>query len=597
MIPYPIQPYFAIFVVFVLFLAIYKEMLRPSVAFLFCVLVFIISGILTSKEVLAGLSNESIGSIILLILITAGLRKNFNIEFLFDIVFKKTRNYKVFLLKLMSQVAILSSFVNNTPVVALMTPYVFNWGKKNNISPSKLLIPLSFATILGGMITIIGTSTTLVLNGFLMDRNLEGLKLEDFIFTGFAVSVTGILFIILLGHKLLPDHKDILETFIRNKREYVVETKLTEDSKLIDKTILEAGLRNLKGVFLVEIIRKDKVVSPVGPNEIIQKDDILIFAGNTQDIVELVKSDLGINLPDAAHNHADVNEKLNIAEAVVSSNSNLAGVKVKDSNFRKRYDAAIVAIHRNGERLSGKIGNIRLSAGDLLLLYAGKDFREKTDLFRDIIVISNQENVKKPSKKKGGVFAVLVVCTIALLTLGYWSLFNSLLIIFTLMIAFKMISIPDMKREIDINLVAILVFSLAIGQAIIKTQAGSMIANVLLDFLEPHGKIAIMAGLMALTTLLTSFITNVGAISITFPLAFAISQTLNMNGAPFYLAIAFAASAAFLTPVSYQTNLIIYGPGGYNFKDFFKIGFPVTIIYLLTSLACILLLYKNILFA
>lgn len=593
MIAENIQPWFVIFIVFVIFLMIYKEYLKASVSFLLAVLVFLITGILTSEEVLSGFSNQSIISILMLILITTGIRKNFQIENLFDAVFKKAKSYRGFLFRMMSQVALLSTSINNTPVVALMTPYVVEWGKKNNIAPSRLLIPLSYATIMGGMITLIGTSTTLVLNGFLQDFNHPSLFFNDLFTIGLSVTISGILFIVLFGYKLLPDYKDVLKTYNEKRREYIAETIVLPESNLAGKSLMEAGLRNLKGVYLVEIIRNGKMISPVGPEEIIEKGDTLFFAGNTKEIIDLINSGLGIDLPTTARSFD--NDKAEIVESVLNNFSSLVGKTVKKSDFRNRYNAAIVAIHRNGKRLSGRIGDITLQAGDLLLLYTGSDFRHRVEIYRDLFIVSKLRDIVKPGKKKYYALGLIAVCAIFLLLFGKITLFPALMIIFGIMISFNLITTQDVKREMDLNMIAILVFSLAIGQAIIKTNAGNILSNGIVNFLEPHGIIAILAGLLIITNLLASIIGNVGAISISFPLAYAISQNLGIDGNPFFLTIAYAASAAFMTPISYQTNLIIYGPGGYKFKDFFRIGLPVNLIYLIVALSVIIYRYRDIL--
>ena len=587
------QPWFVIFVVFLIFLFIYKEYLKASVSFLLAVLLFLITGILTPSEVLSGFSNESIASILMLILITTGLRKNFQLEYLFDAIFRKAKSYRGFLFRMMSQVAILSTIINNTPVVALMTPYVVEWGNRNKIAPSKLLIPLSYATIMGGMITLIGTSTTLVLNGFLQDFSHPSLLFNDLFFTGISVTIAGILFVVFIGYRLLPDRKNILDSYSENRREYIVETRVNEGSNLIGKNLVEAGLRNLKGVYLVEIIRNSRMISPVGPDEVIESNDLLFFAGNTKDIVELINSGLGVELPTTARSFD--NDKAEIVEAVMNNFSSLVNKTVKQSDFRNRYNAAIVAIHRNGKKVSGRIGDIVLQAGDLLLLYTGSDFRDRVEIYRDLFVVSKLRDIFKPGRRKYYALGIIAFCAIVLLLFSKVTLFTSLMIILGIMISFNLVTGQDAKRELDLNMITILVFSLAIGQAIIKTNAGDMIAEALLGFLEPYGTISIIIGLLVLTNLLTSVIGNIGAVSISFPLAYAISQNLGIDGNPFFLTIAYAASAAFLTPISYQTNLIIYGPGGYKFKDFFRIGLPVNLIYLTVALCVIIWRYKDVL--
>jgi len=588
------QPWFVIFIVFLIFLLIYKEYLKASVSFLMAVLLFSITGILTPSEVLSGFSNESIASILMLILITTGLRKNFQLEYLFDVVFKKAKTYRGFLLRMMSQVALLSSVINNTPVVALMTPYVVDWGKKNNIAPSRLLIPLSYATIMGGMITLIGTSTTLVLNGFLQDFDHPSLLFEDLFIIGLSVTITGILFILIIGYKLLPDHKDVLKSYAENRREYIVETRILPASKLIGKNLLDAGLRNLKGVYLVEIMRGSRMISPVSPKEILEEGDILFFAGNTHDIVVLINSGLGIELPETARSYD--NDQAEIVEAVMNNFSSLINKTVKKSDFRNRYNAAIVAIHRNGKKVSGRIGDIVLQAGDLLLLYTGSDFRDRVEIYRDLFVVSKLRDIVKPGKKKFYALSLMAVCALVLLIFSKLTLFPALMIILSIMVGFNLITTQDVKRELDLNMIIILVFSLAIGQAIIKTNAGNMIAMAIINFLQPYGNISIILGLLIITNLLASIIGNVGAVSISFPLAYSISNNLGIEGYPFFLTIAYAASAAFMTPISYQTNLIIYGPGGYKFKDFFKIGLPVNVIYLSVAFMVILYRYRDIIF-
>lgn len=590
MIPEYIQAYLVITVIVVSFILIYRQTLKPTITLLLANLVFVLTGIIGVKELLAPLANESIISILLLILLAAGIRENFEIEMLFDRVYRNIKNYRSFLLAMMTKVAVISSLMNNTPVVAAMTPYVFNWGLKNRIAPSKLLIPLSYATICGGMITLIGTSTTLVLNGFLMGNGLSPLNVLNIFIIGVSVTIAVLLYIVLFGHKLLPEKPHLLEEFSKNRKEFLIETNLAPDSGLVGKTITEGNLRNLPGAYLVEIIRKQRIISPVAPTQQIDSNDVLIFAGNTREIVDLVTSDRGLNLPEEASLPEQENHRL--VEVVVSDNSSLVGLKIKESDFRNRYNAAIVGMHRNGERLSGKIGNQTIHAGDVLLLFAGAQFEDHLDLYRDLFVVSQLREKNKPGRHKIIALCLMALIALFLLVSGSFSLVISLLIIFAVMAGFKMISMQDVKREVDLNLLAILVFSLAMGTAVVKSGAGSLIADLLVRYLPNWGTSGVLIALLLVTCILTSFISNVGAVSVTFPIAFALEESLAIGAGAFYMGIAFAASAAFLTPIGYQTNLMVYGPGGYNFKDFFKIGLPVTAIYLTVVFVMLRWLYS-----
>ena len=596
MLPQYLQQIITLGSILLLFVAIYREWVRPAVGFLGIVLGLVLLQIITPQQMLMGFSNESIASVVLLVVLSSALGKNFQIESFIDRFYHLGKRdtplgYRGFLLRMMVQVAALSSFVNNTPVVALMTPYVFNWGRKYNVSPSRLLIPLSYATIMGGMITLVGTSTTLVLNGFMISNGVGGISGLSLLLIGGTVCVLGILFIVLVGYRLLPNHEDILNKFKENRREYLVETALERSSPMIGKTVTEAGLRNLRGMYLVEIIRAKQVISPVEPREKLQKSDVLIFAGATEFIFNLTSNGRGLVLPQ--YDKTKKRDAVKVIEAVVGAHSNLIGYTAKEIDFRRRYDAAIVAIHRNGERLSGKIGEIKLRQGDLLLLYAGRDFRNRVDLYRDIFIVTQVKEFLQPKRKKTLLFLVAVFASIGALLVGFVSLFTALLLIFAAMVGLKMITLADVKRDVDVNMVGILVFSLALGQAMITTGSGELLAQQILNVTASLGPMAVLASLLVITTILTSFITNVGAVSIMFPLAYAVSNTLQIDGMPLYLGIAYGASAAFLTPIGYQTNLIVYGPGGYNFRDFFRIGLPVTIIYLTTVLVMIKVLYPD----
>ncbi|MGK7391695.1 MAG: SLC13 family permease [Candidatus Cyclobacteriaceae bacterium M2_1C_046] len=587
-----IQPFFLLGLIIIMFLFIYKNLVKPADAFLFATIILIITGILTPVQALEGLSNPSILSIFLLIMITAGIKNSYNLETYIYKLFNKARGYRGFLLLLMTKVALVSSVINNTPVVALMTPYVINWGKKHQISPSRLLIPLSFATIVGGMITLIGTSTTLVLNGFIMEVGGEGFRSLDLLIIGASVTVISILFITLLSSWLLPDRKDILQSFTENKREYLVEKRLQKDSPLIGQTVGNGGLRNLKGVYLVEIIRKEGSITPVSRNEVIKPNDVLIFAGNTDAILDLSDDSLGINFPKPVRT---MDGHMEIVESVVSANSSLIGKTIKESDFRNRYDAAVVAVHRGGERITGKIGDIELQAGDVLLLYCGKDFDDLVDIYKDLIIIS-EERKKITSKVSRRHLVILAGIVLILVITQFFSLFTSLLIITGAMVAMQMITIRTLKRDLDFNMLIILVFSIALGEAMISTGTGNLMANSMLKFLYPYGILPILIGLMTVTILLTSFVSNIGAAAIVFPIAYSIALSLDIAPMPLYLTIAYAASAAFLTPIGYQTNLMVYGPGGYTFKDFLRIGFPVAIIYSVVALSMIYFLYADVLF-
>lgn len=591
------MPDLDIIIVFVVLLFIivtlYTELLGTAFTFVIAVLVLGLSGIISPVEMLHGFANEQIAVIMFLLLLGDVIRKTNVIAYLFDKIFQGTSSYKGFTSRMIFLVAGLSAFLNNTPLVAVMMPYVHSWSKKHNISPSKLLIPLSYAAILGGCATLIGTSTNLIVNGLLTDQeiipNLTSLNLFDFAYVGGAMIIIGALYLIFIGDKLLPEINDTLSDFNSNKREYLVETKVKKGSEYIGKNIEEAGLRNLPGLFLVEIIRGDIKIPAVKREEIIAENDILLFAGDTKKVSELINAKKGLVIPAVEGDR--INGKNEVVEVVISHNSQLIYKTAKESNFRVRFDASIIAIHRNGERVSGKIGDVKLRAGDVLMLFSGADFHDRANDFGDFYLISKISDVNKFDLFKlsvliGGTFLAIILSAFHLI-----SLFKALLILLVVLYLLKIINTKDIQKGFDYKLYLIIALALALGKAMINTGVADIISNVLINVFIPMGIIGILVGIYLITTFLAAYITNAATVAIIFPISLTIALNLHLNPMPFILIVAFAAAANFMTPVGYQTNLMVYGPGRYRFKDFFKIGFPLSVLYLIVTVGILYFMY------
>jgi di/tricarboxylate transporter len=570
-------------------ISLYKEFLYPAAIFLIATSIFVISGILTPLEALAGFSNEQIAVIILLLILSNIIRKTSVIDYLFNKLFKSS-SYRFFLMKMMLSVSSSSAFLNNTPIVAILTPHIHNWGIKNEIPPSKLLIPLSYAAILGGTATLIGTSTNLIVNGLTVETGLPSFHIFDFAYVGVPLIIFGGIYMITIGCKLLPSKKDLLTDFIDKQKEYIVETIVFPGSPLIGKTITEGKLRNLRGLFLAEILRKDKTLAPASPDEVLEEGDVLIFAGVTETIIDLINSPLGLSFPNPVRKQNK--GEIDVIEAIVSNNSTLSGKKIRNTDFREIFDAAILAVHRNGEKLSGKIGEIELRAGDLLLLISGKDFLNRIEINRDLYVISKVKEIPNIEIKKASMIVGGIFLAILLAVLGVTSLFKSLLILLSILVITNTASIKDVRRGLDLNLIVIAAFSLAIGKAMLESGTAELIAHSIISIFQPFGTVGILLGVYLVSNILTSLVTNIAAVSIAFPIAYASALSIGLNPVPFILAVAFGASATFLNPFGYQTNLIVFGPGGYNFKDFLKVGIFLSAISLISCISILSFLYK-----
>ena len=569
------QVYVLVVVVF-LVLSLYREWFNPALTFFIATVALLLGQVITPVEMLQGLSNQQIILIFLLVLVTAGIRTVVGTD-AFSRLFNPNLSPKAFLFRMMLTVSSLSSVLNNTPIVAFMIPYVKDWAQRTGHPASKFLIPLSFATILGGMITVIGTSTNLVLNGLISQYNLPLLGFQHFFYLGLSVTVLGAAYLYFVGYHLLPSNPNEIEALRENVKEYIIETEIGRGSSLVGKSVKDAGLRNLKDVFLVEIIRDEKVISPVSPDEVLEEKDALFFSGNTQAIYQLIKEDNGLSVPE--NQDTEPEEQFNFVEAVIPANSELIGVRIRDSDFRKKFHASIIAIHRNGKRLPGKVGEMNLAGGDFLLLLAGDQRENGSNHEKDLFFLSVPKKVKSERNKNIRVIGLLSVLLLISGVVGLVPLFDICLVILTGFVFFGVLSIVEIRRELDLSLLLILVCSLAVGVALEKSGAADLIADVLVSSVQALGPVAVLASLFLVTTLLTALITNAAAVSIVFPIAMSIAEQMDLSYTPFFMAIAFAASGDFMTPIGYQTNLMVYGPGGYSFRDFFKVGSPLTVMY------------------
>jgi di/tricarboxylate transporter len=565
--------------------SLYTEIIGPAFTFLIGVLVLGVFRILTPREIMNGFGNEQVAVIIMLLLLGDTIRKTDIIDRLLDGLFRRTATYKGFLTRMTFFVGGLSSFMNDTPLVAVMMPYVHSWSKRHNIKPSKLLIPLSFAAILGGCVTLIGTSTNLIISGMVNDQNiipgLEPVGLFDFSVAGLPMLLIGSIYLILFSNKLLPNRQDTLSSFSSQSREYLVETEIRPNSDIIGKTIEQANLRNLPGLFLVEISRGEETLSAVSPSIVLQEGDVLVFAGDTATIAEMINSSSGLTLKQVGmfkkKRHTEV------MELVVSQNATLVNKTVKEANFRNLFDAAILAIHRNGERIPGKIGNVRLRAGDVLLVLAGEDFQERSRISNEFYLLSRVcefSNLKW--YKNLALFGGLAIAIIAS-ALGFISLFLALVILIIVILALKITTPKELPKSIDYNLAIIIVLAMALGTAMIKTGLADIIANFFIDIFRPMGPVGLLAGIFLVTNLLASFITVKAAAALIFPISVMSAIQMGLPTMPFVLIVAHGAAANFITPMGFQTNLMVYGPGGYNFNDYIKIGWPLSILYWFVS--------------
>lgn len=586
-----VQPIFTIIIVLLMLLLLIRNTFEPVIIFLGALVILITAGILPMEEALAGFSNQGMLTVAILFVVAGAIQKSPFVPNIANRLFGNRATGRKPLLKMMAPIALLSAFLNNTPIVAVFIPIIRNWATQHNISPSKFLIPLSYVSMFGGVMTLIGTSTNLVVSGMLQEFGHQPLGMFEITKVGLPLALIGMAYLLFYGYKHLPDNQDLLASAKRNFREYLVTFQITPDSRLIGKTIHQAGLRNLKGLYLFEIIRNKEKHYPVTPTEILQPEDKLIFTGRLDTISQLQAME-GIKLLTSSDDYAQhyKNGEASMVEAVVSNHFPFLHQSIKESNFRSHYNAAVVAVLRQGERINEKIGKIILKPGDTLLLLANQNFANQWEGAKDFHLISQREpeNLLSPKQSKIaiGSFALLIItASTGLLSILHASMLALCIILFT-----RVISVKEAFQSISWDTLLVIAFSFGIGNALLNTGAAAMIAGGLINWVEPFGPIGILMAVYVITNIFTAVITNNAAAVLAFPIAYAAATQLNLDPRPFAIAVAIAASACFATPFGYQTNLMVYGPGGYGFKDFVKVGLPLNTIFFIASVFLIKML-------
>ena len=542
------QGWLAIAVTLAAFLINALTSLAAEVIFLGALVVLMLSGVLDTPTALAGFSNPGMVTVAVLYIVVAGLQQTGGLD-----------------------------MVSRT-VLGMFIPAVGDWCRKLRLSPSKLMIPLSYAAIMGGMCTLIGTSTNLVVNGLLIaETDLPGLQMFDLVPVGVPCAVAGSLMLILAQRWLLPTRKPAI-TETDDPREYTVEMVVEEGSPLAGKTVEQAGLRHLPGLFLTEIQRGEQLLTVVTPQEVLRDRDQLVFVGMVDSIVDLNQIRGLKPATDQVFKLDSPRSERSLLEAVVSNTCPLVGVTIRQGQFRSRYGAVVLAVGRNGERLPGKIGDIRLRPGDTLLLEANPSFLEERRASRDFYLISPVPNSDPLRHDKAAIAFGILVLMVALATFGFMDMLHAASLAAVLMIVTGCCSFQQGFRAIDWSVILVVAAALALGKALEVTGAAEAFSLSVLGVAGNNPWVA-LATIYAITSLLTEVITNNAAAAVVFPIALSLSQGLGVSFMPFAVAIMIGASASFSTPIGYQTNLMVYGPGGYKFMDFMRVGIPFNLVF------------------
>ncbi|MCP5312214.1 MAG: SLC13 family permease [Chromatiaceae bacterium] len=537
----------------------------------------LIVGVVTPAEGLIGFANEGMLTVAVLYVVVTGLTETGAVAWIVQSLLGRPRSDTHARLRLMAPVAALSAFINNTPVVAIFIPAVQDWAKRHRLELSRLMIPLSFASIAGGTCTLIGTSTNLVVNGLYTARTgAPGIGFFDLLWIGIPVVAVVTLFLLTAGQWLLPRRVSAAASYA-DVRQYTAEMLVPVDSPLVGETIEEAGLRQLPGLFLVEIDRAGQCIPAVSSQERLQAGDRLVFAGILDSVLDLQRTRGLLPATDQVFKLGGARHGRCFVEAVLSDSCPLVGKGVREGRFRTRYGAVIVALHRNGGRVRRKIGDIELRAGDTLLLECRPSFVEQQRNSRDFLLISQLGDTHPLQHDKALTAIGIVIGMVAMVVGGVLGMLQAALLAAGMMIVTGCTDGRTARRAPDWQVLVVIATSFGIGAALETTGAASFLAGTLIG-LAHADPLTALALIFVATSLLTSFATNNVAAVLVFPIALQAATSMQVSVEPFVITLMVAASTSFATPIGYQTNLMVFNVGGYRFGDFVRIGLPLTLL-------------------
>ncbi len=545
------------------------------------------SNLPSASEAVAGFGNQGVITIALLFAVVAGLEFTGGTELATGWFFHRAKGLTSAQSRLLIPVATFSGFLNNTPVVVALMPVVNDLAKRISASTSRLLLPLSYAAILGGMCTLIGTSTNLIIADLNAEAIASGVRAEPLgffspAFVGVPATVLGLAYMIVMSRWLLPERRPAV-SITDDPRKYTVEMEVEAGGPLVGRTLEQAGLRHLPGLYVAEIQRKDGVISAAKPTEKLLPGDVLILVGALESVVDLRKI-RGLTTSDDQARKLEIPAwRRTLVEAVVSSRCALRGKTIREGKFRSHYNAAVVAVARGDKRLSGKLGDVRLEVGDVLLLEASPSFLHRSRESRDFFLVSAVEHGSVRRPERAWLSIGILLAMVAVSATSFIPIMTAAMLAAIAMVGFRCCTMTEARRSIDWSVLIVIGSAIGIGTALEKSGAAANIAAGLLN-LGGNDPMYTLAAVYLATVLCTEFITNNAAAVLMFPIALKAATAIDCNSTPFVIAVMIAASASFLTPFGYQTNLMVYGVGGYRVTDYVRFGLPLSLIVMIVTL-------------
>ncbi len=562
--------------------------IRADLVFLSAMAVLFVTGVLDAKEAFSGFSSTSVVVIAVLFVVVAGLMHTGVLQWIVKHLLGQPNSFPKAVVRLMLPVAGLSSFLSNTTVVALFVGIVKMWSKKLNISPSKLLIPLSYASGMGGVCTLIGTPPNLIISGLYQEHTGNTMNVLATTIPGLFCLSVGILSIIAM-RRLLPDRK-APESAFESTGDYTVEFLVPSDNKHIGQTVSEARLNDVRGGSLIEIIHYDDVISPVPEDEILMGGDRLVFAGQVDEILDLRKSHGLVNADHHVFNMSEVDKNRQLRTAYVNFGSSLINTAIGDSSFEKDNNMTLVAVARKGERISQSPRSVVLQAGDTLLLECPPKTNVATSNLSAQLHFFDSTQVANIGKKTF-ISTTIMIAMVVLSALNIIPLLQCAFLAAAAMLIFRCCSVDQAMKAINWDVIMVFAGSVVLGLAIAKTGIAERLAFGITETLGIKNPILLMAAICLAGNITTEFISNTAAGAMFFPIMYEAAEKLGYEPYPFMIAMMISVSSCFATPIGSPTHMLVYGPGGYRFSDFIRIGLPMNLIILMSNILIVNLIY------
>jgi di/tricarboxylate transporter len=584
------QAWLTLLVVLATIYLLARDLIAPAVAILGAVIVLLVIGVVSPADAFQGFSNPAPITVAAMYVLARAVEKTGALQPIVSATLGEGGGHRRQLLRLLLPSAAASAFLNNTPIVAMLMPQVADWAQRRGRSASLFLMPLSFAVILGGVVTLIGTSTNLLVSGLLSASGRPPLAMFELTRIGLPIAVIGVVAVILLAPLLLPERRGARRDLVEGGREFVVGMTVVPGGALDGQAVEAGGLRHLKGVFLVEVERGGDRIAPVAPTTVLKGGDQLTFVGKADLIVDL-QTTRGLVSTERKHVAEFDTARHTFFEAVVGQASSLVGKTLRDVSFRGRYQAAVVAIHRAGQRVDAKLGDVRLRLGDTLLVLSDPGFRDRWRDRGDFLVIARLGGSPPGVTRKAPLVGLVALAIVGVAGAGLLPILQAALLGAIALVLLGAITPGEAKSALDLDVLLVIAGSFGLAAAIERSGLAGHLAHLVVQASGTLGPRAVLVAIVVATLVLTELVTNNAAAALMFPIAVDTAAQLGVQMRPFAIAITMAASCSFLTPIGYQTNTMVYGPGGYRFRDYARLGFPLTLLVVVAVVSLVPVLW------